>query len=218
MPSATVEDYLKQIYLESSDELLPMGHLAHALKVTPGTATAMVKRLAAAELVAYEPYSGVKLTQAGQQTALDVLRRHRLIESFLVDVLKLDWAEVHQEAERLEHAVSPRLLAPIDALLGHPTVDPHGDPMPGDGGKINRQSHQRLADCIVGDQYRIARIADQSPEFLQFMADHQLRPGNLVTILDSDSTSEAMTLRADGDGAKVTLALTVASRVLVCDP
>ncbi|MDG2053686.1 MAG: metal-dependent transcriptional regulator [Phycisphaerales bacterium] len=220
MPSATVEDYLKQIYLESSDELLPMGHLAHALKVTPGTATAMVKRLAAAELVAYEPYSGVKLTQAGQQTALDVLRRHRLIESFLVEILKLDWAEVHEEAERLEHAVSPRLLTAIDALLGHPTVDPHGDPIPGDGGEISRQSHQRLADCIVGDQYRIARIADQRPEFLQFLANHKLRPGNLVTILDSDSTSEAMTLKtdADGDEAKVTLALTVASRVLVCDP
>ncbi len=218
MPTATVEDYLKQIYLESGEKLLPMGQLATALDVTPGTATAMVKRLAASKMVLYQPYNGVQLTPQGKHTALDVLRRHRLIESFLVEVLKIDWADVHEEAEQLEHAVSPRLLDAIDSLLGHPQFDPHGDPIPDGGGDISHQSNQLLAECQVGSQYRIARIADQRNEFLHFLAKHNLRPGNLVTILSSDPASEAMTLRTDLAGNDVTLAITAASRILVCEP
>src|SRR5437764_14428083 len=139
MPSSTVENYLKQIYLEQQhapQELVAMGRLASAMAVVPGTATTMVKALADSGLVEYEPRGGVRLTRGGEQLALHVLRRHRLVELFLVKVVGLDWSEVHVEAEELEHAISEKVLEKIDALLGHPSVDPHGDPIPSPQGKM----------------------------------------------------------------------------------
>src|SRR5215471_9542710 len=133
MPSSTVENYLKQIYLEQQSaqgELVSMGRLASVMNVVPGTATSMVKALADSGLVEYEPRSGARLTRGGQQLALHVLRRHRLVELFLVKVLGLDWSEVHEEAEELEHAISDKVLERIDQFLGHPSADPHGDPIP----------------------------------------------------------------------------------------
>src|SRR5213595_3349204 len=135
LPSSTVENYLKTIYLGTSSpgaepRLLPMGQLASALAVTPGTATTMVKALAESGLVNYEPYTGVALTKAGDKLASLVLRRHRLVELFLVQVMGMRWDEVHDEAEQLEHVVSDRLIDRIDDMLGQPTHDPHGDPIP----------------------------------------------------------------------------------------
>src|SRR5689334_6127472 len=125
LPSSTVENYLKAIYqaqsgLTSSDALVPMGQLASALGVAPGTATTMVKTLAESGLVKYEPYAGVRLARAGEKLAALVLRRHRLIELFLVQVMGMSWTEVHDEAEHLEHAVSDRLIDRIDEMLGRP--------------------------------------------------------------------------------------------------
>src|ERR1700748_2811268 len=140
MHSSTVEDYLKQIYLEQQStapgQLVQMGKLALAMGVVPGTATSMVKALADSGLVAYEPRGGARLTRGGEQLALHVLRRHRLVELFLVKVLGLDWSEVHAEAEELEHAVSEKVLEKMDAFLDHPRVDPHGDPIPPARGKL----------------------------------------------------------------------------------
>src|SRR6266576_6481305 len=150
MPSITVENYLKQLYLEQqsrSEELVPMGKLASAMGVVPGTATSMVKALADSGLVSYEPRFGAKLTKGGEQLALHVLRRHRLVELFLVKVLGLDWSEVHDEAEELEHAVSDKVLDRIDTLLNHPSVDPHGDPIPTARGKVSDSPVVSLADC-----------------------------------------------------------------------
>src|SRR3954454_17612488 len=150
MPSITVENYLKQLYLEqqnASEELVPMGKLASAMGVVPGTATSMVKALADSGLVSYEPRFGARLTKAGEQLELHVLRRHRLVELFLVKVLGLDWSEVHDEAEHLEHAVSEKVLERIDAFLGHPSVDPHGDPIPTSKGKVFPQKLQTLSEC-----------------------------------------------------------------------
>src|SRR4026209_1336630 len=135
LPSSTVENYLKAIYLgvaalTAPDRLLPMGQLASALGVAPGTATTMVKALAESGLVEYEPYNGGRLSAAGEKLAAMVLRRHRLIELFLVRVMGLGWDEVHDDAEQLEHVVSERLIERMDELLGHPEVDPHGDPIP----------------------------------------------------------------------------------------
>ena len=133
MPTSTVEDYLKCILLEEQREpgtLVTMGQVAAALRVAPGTVTAMVKALADGGLLAYEPYSGVRLTDYGRQLAGHVLRRHRLVEQFLVKVMGMDWTEVHSEAELLEHAVSERLIARMDEMLGFPSVDPHGDTIP----------------------------------------------------------------------------------------
>src|SRR5580698_67087 len=124
MPSSTVENYLKQLYLEQqagADPLVPMGRLASAMGVVPGTATSMVKALADSGLVEYEPRGGVRLTSSGRQLALHVLRRHRLVELFLVKVLGLDWSVVHDEADMLEHAISDRVLERMDAVLEYPT-------------------------------------------------------------------------------------------------
>src|SRR5215468_7054715 len=140
--SSTVENYLKTIYLGSTSahgseaRLMPMGQLASALGVTPGTATTMVKTLAESGLVNYEPYAGVALTRAGRRLAGLVIRRHRLVELFLVQVMGLRWDEVHEDAEQLEHVVSERLIERIDEMLGHPTHDPHGDPIPSPDGAI----------------------------------------------------------------------------------
>src|SRR5688572_22318693 len=126
MPTSTVENYVKQIYLEQintpADALVSMGKLAAAMGVVPGTATSMVKALADAGLVEYEPRGGARLTRGGEQLALHVLRRHRLVELFLVKVLGLDWSEVHDEAEELEHAISDKVLAKIDEFLNYPSV------------------------------------------------------------------------------------------------
>ena len=141
LPSSTVENYLKTIYLGSASagsarRLLAMGQLASALGITPGTATTMVKTLAESGLVKYEPYTGVALTRAGEKLAALVLRRHRLVELFLVQVMGLRWDEVHEEAELLEHVVSDRLIDRMDEMLGRPEVDPHGDPIPRADGSI----------------------------------------------------------------------------------
>src|SRR5918992_5494656 len=141
LPSSTVENYLKAIYLgvgalAPGHRLLPMGQLASSLGVAPGTATTMVKTLAESGLAEYEPYAGVALTPAGSKLAAMVVRRHRLIELFLVQVLGFGWDEVHEEAEQLEHVVSDRLIERIDELLGHPEADPHGDPIPSREGEI----------------------------------------------------------------------------------
>src|SRR5277367_4484460 len=152
MATSTVENYLKQLYLEqgaADGGRVQMGRLAKAMDVVPGTATSMVKALADSSLVEYEPRGGVKLTRSGEQLALHVLRRHRLLELFLVKVLGLDWSVVHDEADALEHAISDRVLEKIDALLGYPTTDPHGDPIPTSKGHLHEPRRISLADCPV---------------------------------------------------------------------
>lgn len=133
--SPTVENYLKAIFhaqlaLSKKSGLVPMGQVASALGVVPGTVTTMVKGLSDSGLIKYEAYAGVRLTPAGEKIAVGVVRRHRLLEMFLVQIMGMSWAEVHDEAEHLEHAVSERLLERIDEILGHPVVDPHNDPIP----------------------------------------------------------------------------------------
>src|SRR5262252_9495600 len=169
LPSSTVENYLKAIHhgqstLPKGQRLLPMGHVANALSVTPGTATTMVKALAESGLVEYEPYTGVRLTKAGDKLAALVLRRHRLVELFLVQVMGMSWDEVHEDAEQLEHVVSDRLIDRIDAMLGRPTHDPHGDPIPDPHGAIAHRHLDSLLTCPMGTPLRVTRIADQRSE------------------------------------------------------
>src|SRR5262249_29955523 len=152
LPSSTVENYLKAIHLGQSElpageRLVPMGHVATALGVTPGTATTMVKALAESGLAEYEPYSGVRLSSAGERLAGLVLRRHRLVELFLVQVMGMSWDEVHEEAEQLEHVVSERLIERIDRMLGRPTHDPHGDPIPTADGALTPRDLDTLLTC-----------------------------------------------------------------------
>ena len=220
MASSTVENYLKQLYLEqrpSEGEMVPMGRLASAMGVVPGTATSMVKALADSGLVEYEPRGGVRLTASGRQLALHVLRRHRLVELFLVKVLELDWSMVHDEAEALEHAISDRVLERIDVLLGRPTTDPHGDPIPTPEGEIHEPRRMSLADCPLGVPQRIARVLDQEPEFLQFVERQGLMPGAVVTVGKREPAAEAVKILVQL-GGEVSLGLMAAAKILVESP
>src|SRR5260221_685706 len=153
-PSSTVENYLKAIFqgqssLGRDQRLVPMGQVASTLGVTPGTATTMVKALAESGLAEYEPYSGVRLSAAGERLAGLVVRRHRLVELFLVQVMGMRWDEVHDDAEQLEHVVSERLIERIDEMLGRPDRDPHGDPIPNPDGAIQSRHLDSLLTCPV---------------------------------------------------------------------
>lgn len=219
LPSSTVENYLKAIYqgqsaLPPEERLVPMGQVAAKLGVTPGTATTMVKALAESGLAEYEPYSGVRLTGAGETLAGLVLRRHRLVELFLVQVMGMSWAEVHDEAEQLEHVVSERLIERIDDMLGHPTHDPHGDPIPDPDGAIAPRELETLLTCPIGEKLRVTRIADQDPEFLRFIENNQLKPGQPVQVERRDAAADSVRLRGQGDRA-ITIGARAASKLLV---
>ena len=202
MASSTVENYLKQIYLEQQSlgpELVPMGRLATAMAVTPGTATTMIKALAEANLVNYEPRSGVRLTRPGEQLALHVLRRHRLVELFLVKMLGLDWSEVHEEAEHLEHAVSDKVLERMDALLGHPSVDPHGDPIPTPELTIDERDTVRLQDMDAGDRGVFVRISDSDPEMLRYLGERGIAPGDRFEVVEKQPFAGPVFVRFGGE-------------------
>lgn len=219
LPSATVENYLKAIYqaqalLSSDTALVPMGQLASALGVVPGTATTMVKTLAESGLVRYEPYAGVRLSPAGERLAALVLRRHRLIELFLVKVMGMSWAEVHDEAEHLEHAVSDRLIDRIDEMLGRPAVDPHGDPIPGPEGTVERPDYPSLLTCPLHADVAVRRVSDQDSEFLRFVERQDLKPGAVVRVEERDQAADSVRLRGPG-GQAITIGARAASKVLV---
>src|SRR6188472_667459 len=193
-PSSTVENYLKAIFqaqsaTSSAEELVPMGQIASALGVAPGTATTMVKTLAESGLVKYEPYAGARLTASGERLAALVVRRHRLIELFLVKVMGMSWTEVHEEAEHLEHAVSDRLIDRIDEMLGRPAVDPHGDPIPDAEGALRPEPMQTLLSCPLGEPVTISRVTDQDPEFLRFIERRELKPGTVVQVEERDPSA-----------------------------
>ncbi len=217
MPSSTVENYLKKIYiaqLAAGDEPVGMGVVARALGVVPGTATTMVKSMDNDGWLDYEPRIGVRLTDRGVAAALRILRRHRLIELFLVKTLELDWSAVHEEAEQLEHAISDRVLDKLDAFLGYPKSDPHGDPIPTASGSIDERQLESLANCEMDEKYRISRITDQDPEFLKFIDNQGLRPETEVMVIERSQVADAASLRIYDRGV-ITLGLAAAEKILV---
>jgi DtxR family Mn-dependent transcriptional regulator len=180
MPTFTVENYVKAIYqLSSSDSAssVATGELAKQLGISAGSVSGMVKTLAESGLVVHKQYEGVRLTEAGERLALRVIRRHRLIEAFLVRTLGLNWDEIHEEAENLEHAVSDSLIERIDLYLGRPTRDPHGDPIPNSDGSMEAVACRALSDCPAGKRFRVERVIDQAGEFLRFLDGVGLRIG-----------------------------------------
>jgi DtxR family Mn-dependent transcriptional regulator len=219
LPSSTVENYLKAIFLGESrlpdgDRLLPMGQLASSLGVAPGTATTMVKALAESGLVEYEPYNGVRLSPAGSRLAALVLRRHRLIELFLVQVLGMRWDEVHDDAEQLEHVVSERLIERIDEVLGHPETDPHGDPIPSREGELVRRELDTLLTCPLHRPVTVTRVTDQDPAFLRFIESHDLKPGQSIEVEARDEVSDSVRLKGKSD-QRITIGMRAASKLLV---
>ena len=218
LPSATVENYLKALYqaetATADRRLVPMGQLATAVGVAPGTATTMVKALAESGLVEYEPYAGVRLTPAGAKLAAMVLRRHRLIEQFLVEIMGMSWTDVHDDAEKLEHVVSDRLIDRMDAMLGHPSVDPHGDPIPKPDGAMEAHRYHSLLKCPIGAPVTVTRIADQDTTFLQFLETQGLKPGQSIEVEARDPVADRVCLRAGG-GRRVILGTQAAAKVLI---
>lgn len=218
MPTSTVEDYLKAIWLEEQrrpGQRVSTGLVAGALDVTPGTATAMMKTLSDSGLLTYEPYAGVRLTPAGTQLAMHVLRRHRLVELFLVEVMGMSWSEVHGEAEVLEHAVSDRLIERIDEMLGRPVADPHGDPIPTSHGTFHPGDEQvALTECPLDEDVAISRVVDQRPEFLRLLESGGLRPGRRVRVTARDPLADTVEILPER-GTALRLGFRAASRVLV---
>jgi DtxR family transcriptional regulator, Mn-dependent transcriptional regulator len=219
LPSSTVENYLKAIYvgethLVGGQKLVPMGQLAGALGIAPGTATTMVKALAESGLVIYEPYNGVRLTGAGEKLAARVLRRHRLIELFLVQVMGMKWDEVHDDAEQMEHVVSDRLIERMDEMLGRPEFDPHGDPIPTADGQLAHRSLETLLTCPLHTQVTVARVTDQDAAFLRFIENHNLKPGQKIEVEERDEVSDSVRLRGSND-QRMTIGARAASKLLV---
>jgi DtxR family transcriptional regulator, Mn-dependent transcriptional regulator len=175
LPSLTVENYVKTIYLIAArgprGEAVSTGAVAHGMNVSPGTVTAMLKTLSEADLATYTPYEGARLTQSGERLALKVLRRHRLVELFLAQTLSMPWDEVHEEAEHMEHAVSDRLVDRIEAYLDFPAVDPHGDPIPRADGSLVELAASPLSGLAQGQTFRIVRVVDQDPAFLRYLSE-----------------------------------------------
>lgn len=216
MHSRTEENYIKAVYRhgrEHPEGNATLGEIARDLAVTPGTVTQMMKHLMQRGLVTYQTRRGAALTRQGEQVALGIVRRHRLIELFLVEVMGMDWADVHDEAEELEHVVSDRLVTRMDEMLGHPAHDPHGAPIPTAEGVIAAATGQSLAACSPGT-YRLVQVDEGSGDFLDWCKDNGLVPGATIHLVKTDPFAETFTLDIDGK-ATISVGLGSASRLLV---
>ena len=187
MASPAADDYLKTVYAhtEWQDAPITPSVLAAKLGIAPSSVTEMVKKLAAAGLVSHVPYGAVRLTEAGTARALAMVRRHRLIETWLVQEFGYGWDEVHDEAEVLEHTISDRLLEGIDARLGRPRFDPHGDAIPDAEGRIEREPFVLLADAPLGHTGRVLRVDDRDPELLRALEGLGLAVASTVRVTAS---------------------------------
>jgi len=189
---------------------------AEQLHVTPTSVSARIRTLE--ELLGRSLFvrnkAGAVLTPAGEQLATHVLRRHRLIEQFLVQVVGMDWTEVHGEAEVLEHAVSDRLIERMDEMLGRPSVDPHGDPIPAAGARLPPATWGSLLSCALRAPLRLARVTDQSPDFLRLLEKHGLMPGRRLAVHARDAVADTVEVVPE-DGAPLRLGQRAASKVLV---
>lgn len=187
MLSAVMEDYLKAIYAieEETGERVATSALADHLEVTPPTVTSMLKKLEERELVDREEYRGVTLTEEGEVVALEILRHHRLLEAFLTDHLDYDWADVHEEADRLEHHISEEFERRVAEVLGNPAADPHGDPIPSaDLHLPDEDATTLLSDSTVGDRVSVRRIRHQSDEDLRYLARSGIEPDTVLEVVD----------------------------------
>ena len=184
-----VEDYVKCIYAHTEWQPEPITPrvLATRLGIAPSSVTEMVKKLAAGGFIAHVPYGPLTLTTAGRMRATAVVRRHRLIETWLVRELGYSWDEVHDEAEVLEHAISDRLLEAINAHLGQPATDPHGDPIPAADGSTARVPAVLLADAPPGHAGTVLRVSDRDPAILRALADVGIGPGSQLTVVDTET-------------------------------
>lgn len=210
-----VEDYLKAIYTlahEGPEERASTTAIAERMDVSAASATHMMQKLAGLKLVEYVPYRGVSLTAAGEKIALEVIRHHRLIELYLAEALGYPWDEVHAEAERLEHVISEEFEDRIDAMLGHPTVDPHGDPIPPKTGRPPAARLRPLWEVGPGERVTVRRVEDRDGALLRRLAELDLVPGAGLSVVARD---ERHGLHVERGLATVRVARELAERVFV---
>src|SRR3954447_21299181 len=198
--SEAIEDYLKAIYALARRANGPVhnGDLAQRLAATPATATAMLKRLDGRALVAYRPYKGVTLTAAGEKAALEVIRHHRLLESYLAEALGMPWDRVHAEAEVLEHYISEELEERIAAKLGTPSRDPHGDPIPGPDLLPPGEEGRPLDDLEPGERATFSRVSDSDPSMLRYLAERGITPGVALLVTARQPFGGPLLIEVDG--------------------
>ena len=218
--SAATEDYLKTILhlreeapIGAASEAITTQAIATRLEVAAPSATAMIKKLAALGLVRHTPYRGVELTGEGEKIALEVTRHHRLSESFLTEILGLEWDKAHEEAEKWEHVLSEEVEARMAAMLGHPTHDPHGSPIPTVDGVMAREGGQPLSQMPAGTRARVKRVSDEDAAVLRYLQSVGLVPGARVEITRAVPAEGVMQIRVDDD-AQHTIGLAPAMAVM----
>ncbi len=212
-----MEDYLKAVYrLRERDPQVTTQRLAEELGVTGPSVTNMVKRLHEMRLVRHSPYRGVELTSAGEKIALEILRHHRLLELYLAETLGVPWDEVHAEAEKLEHHLSDEIEARMDSVLGHPTHDPHGDPIPSREGTVEPVAGISLAELDAGLTSRVSRVSDRDPEQLRYLGELGIKPGAVIRVVERLPFEGP--IRVDVGGAEHILGRPLASAVLMGTP
>jgi DtxR family transcriptional regulator, Mn-dependent transcriptional regulator len=195
----SVEDYLKAIYrLSPQGRTASTSEIAQRLELSPASVSGMVKRLSEQGLLEHVPYKGVQLTAEGRRAALRMLRRHRLIEAYLVAFLGYTWDTVHEEAERLEHAVSDTMIERMAAVLGHPAVDPHGDPIPTPEGDIHEPASVPLSEVPAGASVEVRQVEEGQPDRLRYIASVGLRPGVRLTVVDRQPFRGPITIEVAG--------------------
>lgn len=214
MYTVSVEDYLKAIYeLSRASGSAATSVVAARLDVAPASVSGMVRRLSEQGLVSHAPYAGLHLTKKGRTVALQLVRRHRVIEAYLVTALGYSWDEVHIEAERLEHAATPELINRMAAAIGEPAVDPHGAPIPTAHGKLEEPRYRTLGDLAAGERAKIVGVEDEDPELLRYLASLRFIPGATVSCLKKDPYDGPLTIRV---GSKThVIGLPLAARVFV---
>jgi DtxR family Mn-dependent transcriptional regulator len=197
--SNSIQDYLKEIYkLGAAGDRVTVTALSRAVGVAVPSASTMVKKLAALGLLDHRPYKGVLLTPAGERVAVEVIRHHRLLELYLAEALGMPWDRVHEEAEKLEHAISPELSELIAAKLGNPTHDPHGDPIPTRDGEIDESPTRALADLRAGERGLFSRVSDSNPDMLRYLSERGIAPGDELELAGREPFGGPLTVRANG--------------------
>ncbi len=210
----SVEDYLKAIYrLSPEGRPASTSEIAHLLELSPASVSGMVKRLSEQGLLEHVPYKGVQLTDDGRRAALRMVRRHRLIEAYLVAFLGYTWDTVHDEAERLEHAVSDALVERMAAVLGNPTADPHGDPIPAADGSIEEPELIALSNVAPGRTIELCRVDEGQADRLRYIASIGLTPGAVVSVIERQPFEGPITIEVDGQTHVIANEL---GRVLFC--
>ncbi len=196
MLSEAVQDYLKAIYkLQERHGVVSTSALAEEMNVTAASATGMMKKLAGMKLVRHSPYQGVVLSKAGQKVALEIIRHHRLLELYLAEALGYSWDRVHEEAERMEHFISEEFEEKIFEVLGRPTRDPHGDPIPARDGTVITANHECLSDLEPGAKGVIRKVSDGDAEMLRYLGTRGLVPDTSLEVVDKAPFNGPLTVR-----------------------